>query len=128
PGHPLHLTYSYIQNPDIKRAAVAMQAMWKDVGADIEISATEFKVHYKLLETHNYDLAQTAWQLDYNDAQNILYLFQTSTVEMNYPGYSNPEFDKLMSQAEGEKDVKVRGTILDQANAVIMNDVPLAPQ
>jgi len=68
-----------------------MQAMWKDVGADIEISATEFKVHYKLLETRSYDLAQTAWQLDYNDAQNILYLFQTSTVEMNYPGYSNPE-------------------------------------
>ena len=128
PGHPLKLTYNYIQNPDIKRAAVAMQAMWKDVGAQIELAATEFKVHYKLLETRNYDMAQTSWQLDYDDAQNILYLFQTSTVEMNYPGYSSADFDKLMAQAEGEKDVKVRGKILDQANAVIMNDIPVSPQ
>jgi oligopeptide transport system substrate-binding protein len=128
PGHPLHLTYSYIQNPDVKRAAVAMQAMWKDVGAEIEINATEFKVHYKLLETRSYDLAQTSWQLDYNDAQNILYLFQTSTVEMNYAGYSSPVFDKLMAQAEAEKDAVARGRILGQASATIMNDVPLAPQ
>jgi oligopeptide transport system substrate-binding protein len=127
PGNPLRLTYSYIQNPDIKRAAVAMQAMWKDVGAEIEISATEFKVHYKLLETRSYDMGQTAWQLDYDDAQNILYLFQTSTVEMNYPGYSNPVFDKLMLQAEAEKDVVARGKLLNQASAVIMNDVPFAP-
>ena len=127
PSHPLHLTYSYIQNPDIKRAAVAMQAMWHDVGANIDITATEFKVHYKLLETRNYDLAQTAWQLDYDDAQNILYLFQTSTVEMNYPGYSNPAFDRLMAQAENEKDAAARGKVLDQASAVIMNDIPFAP-
>ena len=38
-------------NPDTKRAAVAMQAMWKEVGAIIDLNATEFKVHYKLLET-----------------------------------------------------------------------------
>lgn len=127
PQHPLHLTYNYIQNPDTKRAAVAMQAMWRDVGANIDIVATEFKVHYKLLETRNYDLAQTAWQLDYDDAQNILYLFETSTVEMNYPGYSNPTFDKLMAQADAEKDLKARAKILDQASGVLMNDVPISP-
>jgi oligopeptide transport system substrate-binding protein len=127
PKNPLHLTYSYIQNPDIKRAAVAMQAMWREVGADIDISATEFKVHYKLLEAHDFDMAITSWQLDYDDAQNILYLFQTSTVEMNYPNYSNPVFDKMMAQAEAEKDVKARAKILGQAAAVVMNDVPFSP-
>ncbi len=127
PGHPLHLTYDYVQNPDVKRAAVAMQAMWKDVGADIELAATEFKVHYKLLETHNYDLAQTAWVFDYNDAKNMLFLFVSSTVEMNYPGYKNPVFDKLMARADSEKDVATRGKLLGQAAGVIMNDVPFAP-
>ena len=127
PGHPLHLIYSYIQNPDIKRAAVAMKAMWKDIGADIELSATEFKVHYKLLETRSYDIAQTAWVFDYNDAKNMLYLFESSTVEMNYPGYNNPAFDKLMAQADAEKDIKARGQLLGQASRVIMNDVPFAP-
>jgi oligopeptide transport system substrate-binding protein len=127
PGHPLHLTYSYIQNPDIKKAAVAMQAMWKEVGANIELSATEFKVHYKLLETRTYDLAQTAWVFDYNDAKNMLYLFESSTVEMNYPGYNSPAFDKLMAQADAEKDVARRGRLLGQASGVIMNDVPFAP-
>jgi len=127
PGHKLHLTYSYVQNPDIKRAAVAMQAMWKDVGADIEISATEFKVHYKLLETHSFDLAQTAWQFDYNDAKNMLYLFESSTIEMNYPAYNSPAFDKLMAQADVEKDVAKRGKLLGQASAVVMNDVAFAP-
>jgi oligopeptide transport system substrate-binding protein len=127
PTRPLKLTYNYIQNPDLKRAAVAMQAMWKEIGADVDIVATEFKVHYKLLETRSYDMAQTSWQLDYDDAQNILYLFQSTTVEMNYPGYRSPAFDKLMLQAEGEKDASVRAKILGQASAVLMNDVAISP-
>lgn len=125
--HPLQLTFDYIQNPDIKRAAVAMQAMWRDVGAKIDIVASEFKVHIKNVETHSYDIAQFSWQLDYDDAQNMLYLFESSTVDMNYPGYNNPAYDALMAQADAEKDVNVRAKLLGQASGVLMNDVPLAP-
>ena len=127
PDHPLQLTYDYIQNPDIKRAAVAMQAMWRDVGAKIDIVASEFKVHIKNVETHNYDLGQFSWQLDYNDAQNMLYLFESSTVDMNYPGYNSAAYDKLMAQADAEKDIVARGKILGQASAVLLNDIPVAP-
>lgn len=127
PDHPLQLTFDYIQNPDIKRAAVAMQAMWRDVGAKIDIVASEFKVHIKNVETHSYDIAQFSWQLDYDDAQNMLYLFESSTVDMNYPGYNNPAYDALMAQADAEKDVNARAKLLGQASGVLMNDVPLAP-
>src|SRR6185503_11280225 len=41
PNHPLKLKYNYIgNNPDIKRAAIAMQSMWKDVGATVELNPT----------------------------------------------------------------------------------------
>lgn len=128
PTKPLKFTYSYISTPDNKRAAVAMQAMWKDIGVEAQLSPTEPKVHYRLLETKSFDAAQDAWVFDYNDARNALFLWESSTIELNSSAYKSAVFDGLLSQADAEKDIGVRGQLLGQATAVLLKDLPAAPQ
>ncbi len=127
PERPLHFTYNFSSNVDNRRIAVAMQSMWKDIGVVVEIATTESKVHQKLLQTHDFDVAGDGWILDYNDAKNQLYLFQTSTVEMNYASYHSAAFDSLLDKADAEADVNARGKLLGQASATLLSDMPVAP-
>lgn len=128
PGKALKFTYNYINFPDNKRAAVAMQAMWKAIGADVELAPTEPKVHYRLLETKSFDAAQDSWSFDYNDARNALFLWESTTIELNSSTYKNAAFDALMKKADNEKDLSARGQILGEATAILLKDLPAAPQ
>ncbi len=128
PNNPLKFTYNYISTPDNKRAAVAMQAMWKSVGVEASVSPTEPKVHYRLLETKSFDAAQDTWSFDYNDARNLLFLWESSTIELNSSGYKSPAFDELMRQADNEKDLAVRGEMLGRATGILLRDLPAVPQ
>jgi len=125
---PLKFAYNFISSPDNKRGAVAMQAMWKAVGAEVELVGTESKVHYRLLETKAFEVAQDSWQFDYNDARNVLFLWESTTIELNSSVYNSPAFDKLMKQSDGEKDLLARGRLLGQATGVMLRDLPAVPQ
>lgn len=126
-AHPLHFTYYYSTNPDNRRIAVAMQAMWKDVGVQADIEAHEGKVHQKLLQARDFDVAGDGWILDYNDAKNQLYLFLSSTTEMNYASYHSPTFDALLAKSDAEPDKEARAKILGQASALLLSDMPVSP-
>lgn len=125
---PLKFTYNYISMPDNKRAAVAMQSMWKDIGAEVELANTESKVHYRLLETKSFEVAQDSWQFDYNDARNVLFLWESTTIELNSSVYKNVAFDNFMKSADTEKDLLARGHLLGQAAAIMLSDLPAVPQ
>jgi oligopeptide transport system substrate-binding protein len=127
PNNPLRFSYNYIGYPDAKRAAVAIQAMMRQIGVTMELVPGEPKVHYDSLKTKNYEAASAAWIFDYSDAKNILYLFQSTTVQQNYPGYNNPGYDELMRQADAEADGEKRAQLLGQANALLVKDLPAAP-
>jgi len=127
PAKPLKLTYSFINRPDTKRNAIAQQAMWKEIGVEIELVAKDFAVHYDNMKTANFQIGEAGWVFDYNDAQSVLFLFQSSTEQLNYPGYKNPAYDQLMLKAEQEKDAVARGKLLGEAAGVLINDVAVAP-
>ena len=127
PGKPLKFTYNFIGYPDAKRAAVSIQSMMRKIGVEMELLPAEPKVHYDVLKTKSYEAANAAWVFDFSDAKNMLYLFQSSTNQQNYPGYKNPEFDKLMDMADAEPDGAKRATLLGRANGLLMRDLPAAP-
>jgi oligopeptide transport system substrate-binding protein len=127
PANRLKATFNIGATADARRQAVAIQAMWKQIFVDIELVAQDTAVHYKTLQTKNYDIGQAGWIMDYNDAKNILYLFLTTTKEQNYSGYANPEFDALMAKSDAEPDAVKRGKILGQMNALLVRDVPAVP-
>jgi oligopeptide transport system substrate-binding protein len=127
PAKRLKFKYSIGNTQDGRLMANAMQAMWKQIYVDIEIEALDTAIHYNKLKANDYDVGAAGWVWDYNDAKNILYLFESSTLQQNYPRYANPEFDALMKAADKEPDVKKRGAILGQMNAILLRDLPAAP-
>jgi oligopeptide transport system substrate-binding protein len=128
PGHPLQLTYNFINSgQDPKRQSVAMQAMWKQIGATVELNAKEFAVHYDLLKTANFDMSFAGWIYDYNDALSQLFLFDSSNTALNYPGYKNADYDALLAKAAKEVDAAARGKLLGQASQLVLNDVAVIP-
>jgi len=127
PDKPLRFVYRFIGNPDIKRAAVAMQAMWRDVGAFAELSSSEATVHWNVLQVRDFEVAYNTWTFDYNDAKSFLFQFQAASVQLNNSAYDNPVFEDLMRRADVEPDAAARGRLLGQANAQLLKDLPAAP-
>lgn len=127
PSKPLKFTYRFIGNSDIKRAAVALQAMWQEIGAEVELSAAEAKVHWSLLEVRDFEVTYNTWSFDYNDAKNLFFQFQAAAVQMNNSAYDSPGFEALLAKADAEPDATARGVYLAQANATLLSDLPATP-
>jgi oligopeptide transport system substrate-binding protein len=122
PDKPLHFELSYNTSENHKRIAVAVQAMWKQLGVQAELVNREVKVHYDLLKQSNFDIARAAWVADYNDPQNFLYLLETRTGPNNYARYSNPDYDRLMIEQASIRDPQKRDQVMHEAEKIAIDD------
>lgn len=127
PDSPLQFTLSYNTSENHKKIAVAVAAMWKQLGVEVELENAELKVHYNKLQEHDFDVARAGWIADYDDAQNFLFLLESNNPELNYAGYSNPEYDALMAEAAVTIDPQQRAGLMRQAEAVALRDMPYIP-
>ena len=124
---PLKFTYRYINVPDIKKAAVALQAMWRAVGIQVELQASEAKVHWNLLEVHDFEAAHNSWSLDYNDAKNLFFTFQIAAEQLNSSWYASEIFENFLREADHEPDSAKRARLLGNAHAQLIADIPSVP-
>jgi oligopeptide transport system substrate-binding protein len=127
PDNPLQLTLRYNTSETHKKVAIAVAAMWKALGVETSLFNSEVKVHYNDIQEGNFQVARAGWIADYNDAQNFLYLMDSSTGVLNYAGYANDEFDRLMAEASATADLEARAGLLRQAEAIAMADLPNIP-
>lgn len=127
PGKPLKLTLKYNTSENHKKVAIAVAAMWKQLGVETELFNSEVKVHYNQLEENDFDVARAGWIADYNDPENFLSLLATATGKQNYGRYSNPEFDRLLDQAARTVDLAARADILRRAEAIALADAATIP-
>jgi oligopeptide transport system substrate-binding protein len=128
PDKPLKLQLAYNTSENHKKIAVAIAAMWKKtLGVDVDLVNTELKVHYANLRQGDFQVGRAGWIADYNDAQNYLFLSQTSTKQQNYSKFSNPEYDKLMDQAAVTSDVAKRAGFMEQAETILLKELPVMP-
>jgi oligopeptide transport system substrate-binding protein len=133
-SNPLKLQLKYNTNDNHQRLAVAISAMWAEIGIQAELFNSETPVHYDSLEAGDFQVGRAGWLLDYSDASNILELFKTGTDNAgtinwgnNYSRFSDPKFDELMNQAAAESDLLKRAGLLNQAEAIAMEGVAVIP-
>ncbi len=119
--NPLKFTLRYNTNDNHKRIAIAIGAMWKELGVEVELYNTEVKVHYGDMDQGDFQVARAGWISDYDDPVNFLSLLQTGYGN-NYGRYSNAEFDGLLKQAAVELDLEKRAEVLKQAEQLILED------
>ena len=127
PDKPLKLQLAYNTSENHKKIAVAIAAMWKKLGVDVDLVNTELKVHYANLRQSDFQVGRAGWIADYNDAQNFLFLSQTSTKQQNYSKFSNPDYDRLMDRASTTSNVPKRAQLMEQAESILLKELPVLP-
>jgi oligopeptide transport system substrate-binding protein len=127
PGNPLTFEYSFSGQSDVRLVAVALQSMWRAIGADVDLAPTDAQVHYNKLRKQQFEAAWAGWYLDYLDAKDVLFLAQTSSKDMNNGLYSNPRFDVLVDKSDYIRDPAQRAVVLQQAEQIMLDDVAFAP-
>jgi len=125
---PLEVELRYNTHDDHKRIAVVMAAMWKQwLGVRTRLINEEFKVFLQNRKLHQVtQLFRSAWISDYDDATSFLDL-QTSTHGRNDSVYRNPAYDALMREAAATADIAARRALLEQAERLVLTDLPVLP-
>jgi oligopeptide transport system substrate-binding protein len=113
--------------PGIYRAvAAAIQQMLAQVFVDIAILPNDMQVFYPAIQAHDFDIAQSGWVADFNDASTFLDLYRTGGGD-NWGEYSNPMFDAMLNSAQHDVDLQSRGRKLAAAETIVLNDYAAAP-
>ena len=120
----------YDDSESIPEIAQFMQATLQDAlpGLTIDMQVQPSKNRRQLMARGEYDIALTRWGSDYNDPSTFMDLFLTGN-NFNYGGYSNPEYDQLVTDATG-KDIMntdVRFQEYIDAEAIILNEAGIIP-
>jgi oligopeptide transport system substrate-binding protein len=129
PNKPLTFEYLHRATGDNPRIAPVLQSNWSDIAPWVQpqIRQVETQALYNQLQTKDYEIADTGWVADYNDAYNFLYLLDSRTGPMNYGAYTNPAYDALLDQSNQELDLVKRAAILKQAEQLMLDDTAVLP-
>lgn len=125
---PLTLELLYNTSDNHKKLAIAVAAMWKQtLGVQTNLRNEEWKVYLNSRKQKQFQVVRSGWIGDYNDAYSFLSLFKSDVGEMNTAAYQNPNYDKLIHAAENEADATKRREDLQQAEQVLLTDMPIIP-
>jgi oligopeptide transport system substrate-binding protein len=108
-------------SPTVQTAAQAIQAMLKEnLGIDVGIQSLERKTFTDRLNAHKLPFVLIPWDMDYYDASNFMDVYVTG----GRHAWSNPEYDKLVKQADGiVGDEPTRVKLYQQAEKILIEDV-----
>ncbi len=121
----VELLYNTSENH--KLIAEAVQQMWRtNLNVHVDLVNQDWKVYLDSMNNLDYQIARSGWIGDYVDASNFLECFVTGGGN-NRTGYSSPEFDALIEKARKTMDKEARFTIYQQAEAILLDDCPIAP-
>ncbi len=127
-GTPLQLELLYNTSDNHKKIAIAVAAMWKKaLGVKTRLRNEEWKVYLDSRKKRDFQIIRAGWIGDYNDAYTFLSLFKSDVGEMNPAGYDNPQFDELIHQAETTIDQTQRAKLMQQAESLLLQDLPIMP-
>jgi oligopeptide transport system substrate-binding protein len=125
-GEPLEITLRYISGTEAKRTALAIAAFWKPLGVKTQLHQAELKVHFTDLRQGDFQVAQAGW-IGENNAEHYLSLLVSDTGDVNYGGFTDPQFDALMATARGEADLVERNRLLSLADERAISLYPVVP-
>jgi oligopeptide transport system substrate-binding protein len=118
-SNPLEIELKYNTSDEQKKVAVAISAMWKQIGVKTKLFNQEAKVHYSQLKNSEFQVARASWIGDYNDPTTFTNLFLDNSY--NYSRWidntliANAEkADRIINLEERAKLLaKVEKSILD---------------
>jgi oligopeptide transport system substrate-binding protein len=110
----------------ISTADAAVIQMWEEnLGIKVKVQNIEPEYYLEnLIDDNTGQITQEGWCADYPDPENFADALYHTGAEMNTSGYSNPELDVLLEQARSELDTTSRILLYQQAERIIVEEVP----
>lgn len=109
----------------------AMTAMLKDnLGVNVSIQQTDWATFIGQINDpakNPYQMFDIAWIADYADPQNFLDILFRGNSTQNWSAYNNPDIDKLLDQAAGERDAQKRFQLYQEIERKLLADYPVVP-
>ena len=109
---------------DGQRVAQVVQAMAKEAGFDVKIESTEFSTSLNMADKGQFEGYVLAWS-GRADPDGNVYSHLVCKQPLNYAGYCNPEFDKLIAESRSVNDPARRLKLFEQATAIEHADRPI---
>lgn len=111
-----------------EKIALEIQDMWKkNLGIQCELKNQEWASYLESMSKLDYDISRSSWVGDYVDPNTFLDCF-ISGGGNNRTGWSNAEYDALITAAGKETDPTSRMEIFQQAEKILVRDeVPIIP-
>ena len=126
--NPLQLRLTYDTGDVHETVALAVGSMWQDVlGIEVELQKMEWKYFLATRDDRSaWQIMRFAWTGDYNDPSTFTDIFRSDS-QQNLPGYRNPDYDRLLDEANGLIDLVERAGKMSAAESLLLNDYPIAP-
>jgi oligopeptide transport system substrate-binding protein len=110
-----------------KQIALAIQQMWqKHLGIQVELTNTDWKVYLSKEMIGDFQISRAGWIGDYDDPNTFLDLMRPKRGN-NKTGWENLEYDLLIDEANSKLDPKERYEILNKAEAILIDEMPIIP-
>jgi oligopeptide transport system substrate-binding protein len=106
----------------------AIIEMWRtNLGVEVSIAQAEAASFFDDLDRGRMQMFEIGWIMDYPDPEDIIDLLFHSSSRQNNTRYKNPSFDAVVERARTEQDVTRRMQMYQEAEAILLNDLPWIP-
>ncbi|MFD1989494.1 ABC transporter substrate-binding protein [Paenibacillus nicotianae] len=116
------ITLIYNSSEAHQKIALAIADMWKNnLGISVKTQNQEWSVFLDNRQSGNYQIARAGWSADYNDPMTFMDMWMTGNGN-NDAKYSNPEYDKLLKDAQATQDNAKRMDDMSKAEKILVQD------
>lgn len=125
-GNRFALVYKTTQGEERRLLAEALAAMLARVGIELRIQSYEWPTFYSDIQRGNFDVTSLAW-IGINDPHHYYIVFDSAMTPpkgLNRSGYSNPQMDSLLEDAETALDPVRRKAIYGAVQKLAARDLP----
>ncbi|MCZ6750149.1 MAG: ABC transporter substrate-binding protein, partial [SAR324 cluster bacterium] len=110
-----------------KKIAIAIAAMWRQaLGVRTRMVNREWKVYLNSRQQGQFQIARAGWIGDYNDANTFAELMLSDS-GINDAGFANADYDRLVRRAALTPDPAERAGLLQNAERVLLEVLPVLP-